>query len=93
MPQACDQSVEASLAELVQSVPPGWTSVTYGGRRWGLTRTDRADGRMSSLYAEELGGNDSVSANVYLSSTGPILKACEMPEEKVIAFLRGWSQT
>jgi hypothetical protein len=48
---------------------------------------------MSSLYAEELGGNDSVSANVYLSSTGPILKACEMPEEKVIAFLRGWSQT
>lgn len=78
------------LERLVDRVPEGWTVVLYDGRRYGLTRTTRAAGRSVSLLAEELGGTDVVSANVYRTSDGDALKPCEMPEEKVLAFLRGW---
>ena len=77
-----------SLAALVDGVPEGWSVVEYDGRRYGVTRTTRARGRMSSLFAEELGGTDVVSANVYRTSSGDVLKPCEMPSQKVLAFLR-----
>ena len=54
-----------------------------------MTKTLRADGRAVSVYAEELGGTDVVSTNVYLADAGPELRPCEMPAEKVLAFLRG----
>ena len=53
-----------------------------------MTKTLRADGRAVSVYAEELGGTDVVSTNVYLADAGPELRPCEMPAEKVLAFLR-----
>ena len=31
---------------------------------------------------------DVVSANVYRTSTGDVLRPCEMPAQKVLAFLR-----
>jgi hypothetical protein len=69
-------------------VPEGWSVVEYDGRRYGLTRVTRAGGRSSSILAEELGGTDVVSANVYRTSTGDVLRPCEMPAQKVLAFLR-----
>jgi hypothetical protein len=75
----------------VERVPDGWSSVTYAGRPYGLTRTSRAGGRSVSVYAEELGGTDVVSTNVYRTSTGDLLKPCEMPAAKVLDFLTGWS--
>jgi hypothetical protein len=41
------------------------------------------------VYAEELGGTDIVSTNVYLAGGDEHLRPCEMPTEKVLAFLRG----
>lgn len=79
------------LAELVDRVPPGWTEVAYEGRRYGLSRTDRAGGHSVSVYAEQLGGTDVVSANVYRTADGDVLRPCEMPAAKVLAFLEGWS--
>jgi hypothetical protein len=80
----------AALPDLVDRVPEGWTRVRYDGRRYGLSRTSRAGGASVALYAEELGGTDVVSANVYRTSTGDRLRACEMPDAKVLAFLEGW---
>jgi len=80
--------VTGSLAALVDGVPEGWSEVEYDGRRYGLTRVTRAGGRSSSIFAEELGGTDVVSANVYRTSTGDVLKPCEMPAQKVLSFLR-----
>ena len=77
------------LGPLVDRVPEGWTAVTYRGRPYGLRRTSRADGRSVALYAEELGGTDVVSANVYRTATGEVLRPCEMPAEVVLDFLRG----
>jgi len=79
------------LAALVERVPEGWTAVTYEGRPYGLSRTTRAAGHSISIYAEELGGSDVVSANIYRPASGDVLKPCEMPAPKVLAFLRGWT--
>jgi hypothetical protein len=71
-------------------VPEGWSLVEHRGRRYGLSRTSRADGRSVSVYAEELGGRDVVSANVYRTGDGDLLRPCEMPAATVLAFLEGW---
>jgi hypothetical protein len=74
---------------LFHRVPEGWSEVVYAGRRYGVTRSVAADGRALAVYAEELGGQDVVSANLYLLTDGPQLKPCEMPAAKVIDFLQG----
>lgn len=79
-----------SLSILIERVPEGWTRVTYEGRPYGLSRTTRIGGRVVTVTAEELGGSDLVSANVYRTSAADHLRACEMPDAKVLAFLRGW---
>ncbi|MEP6631179.1 MAG: peptide methionine sulfoxide reductase [Lapillicoccus sp.] len=78
------------LQALVDRVPEGWTRVEVDGRAYGLTRTTHTGGRSVSLYAEELGGTDVVSANVWRLAGGTVLKPCEMPVAKVEAFLRDW---
>ena len=78
------------MEDLVARVPEGWTAVSYAGQRWGLTRTTHLDGRSVSVYAEELGGPDVVSANVFRLSGRAELRPCEMPAAKVLEFLQGW---
>ena len=78
------------LAELVDRVPEGWTLVSYENRQYGLSRTTRANGKSISVLARELGGRDLVSANIYTTSKGHQLRACEMPDQKVLDFLTGW---
>ncbi|UJH69615.1 hypothetical protein [Ornithinimicrobium sp. INDO-MA30-4] len=43
------------------------------------------------MYAEELGGTDFISANLYLGGTEEHLRPCEMPAAKVVAFLKGFA--
>ena len=74
---------------LVEELPEGWSTVRFDGRTYGVTRSSAAGGRVMSVYAEELGGTDVVSANVYRTTDGDLLKPCEMPAEKVLGFLRG----
>lgn len=71
-------------------MPEGWSLVEHRGRRYGLSRTSRAGGRSVSVYAEELGGRDVVSANVYRTGDGDLLRPCEMPAATVLEFLEGW---
>ncbi|MEM6576854.1 MAG: hypothetical protein AAF678_00045 [Pseudomonadota bacterium] len=54
------------------------------GRRYSVVR--RVAGARQSLVAEELGGSDYISFNLYRLSSGPRLKPCEMPSTKVIDF-------
>lgn len=56
----------------------GWTS--RGGV---LSRTTRTRGRSVCVFAEQLGGTEVVNANVYPTSTGDLLKPCEMPAANV----------
>jgi hypothetical protein len=79
------------LAQLLKRIPDGWTLVMYERRHYGLTRTTRVHGRSISIFAEELGGPDLISANVYRTRQAEHLRPCEMPDAKVLAFLRGWA--
>lgn len=77
------------LAELFDRVPWGWSTAIYRGRRYAVTKTAAAGGRALTLVAEDLGGTDLISANLYLTAPGPVLRPCEMPAAKVIDFLTG----
>jgi hypothetical protein len=79
----------ADYAALFDRVPLGWSEVVYAGRRYGVTRSVAAQGHALAIYAEELGGRDMVSANLYLTADGALLKPCEMPSAKVLDFLTG----
>ncbi len=58
-------------------------------RTYGVTVTRSEDGKRTSLFAEELGGQDIVSFNLYGLSTGELLKPCEMSSQKVVDFVIG----
>lgn len=84
------EDADDELAALLDRVPAGWTPVVWRGRRYGMRRTDAAGGGAVAVVAEELGGDDLVSTNVYRTRAGDLLRPCEMPAERVLAFLRGW---
>ncbi len=69
-------------------LPTGGYGGTYKGRRYRITKTQMAAGRSQKLEAEELGGTDYISFNLYRLASGQVLlKPCEMPEAKVISFV------
>ena len=82
---------ETTLSGLLERVPVGWTRVAFEGRPYGLSRVDRVGARVVTVTAEELGGPDFLSANIYRTTAADLLRSCEIPDEKVLVFLRGWS--
>lgn len=77
---------DADLAALFERIPQGWSRREYQGRHYGVTRTVSAGGRIEKIFAQQLGGTDIVSANLYL---GDRFRPCEMPGEQVVSFLSG----
>ncbi|MEM6645086.1 MAG: peptide methionine sulfoxide reductase [Bacteroidota bacterium] len=73
---------------LLDHIPDGYSEGWYRGRRYGIRKTVFNGGRSFKLYAEELGGTDFVSLNLYRTTKGEHLKPCEMPEAKVLHFVR-----
>jgi len=69
------------------ALPLGTFQGVAKGRRYVVTRSDFSDGAAQKLVAEELGGSDYISANLYRLGSGARLKPCEMQEEKVVAFV------
>jgi len=72
-------------------LPLGYGEGTFAGRRYGVTVRASEDGKRGWLFGEELGGRDRVSCNVYRLGGGRArLLPCEMPAEKVVAFVLGF---
>ena len=70
--------------------PEGYFTAAYNGRRYGITRSVHANGRSMKLWAEQLGGADRISLNISAPPSGDLaLKPCEMPIDKVTAFVLG----
>lgn len=73
------------------SLPKGYSEGRYQNRRYGATLSVSADGRRKKLYAEQLGGRDVVSFNLYVLPGGDTcLRSCEIPTDKVIDFILGY---
>ena len=84
-----DSSAAAVWARLA-SWPRGYFTARYAGHRYGVSNTVHANGRSMKLFAEQLGGPDRISLNIYAPATSePSLKPCEMPVDKVTAFVLG----
>jgi len=76
------------MLEYLNKIKEGYSEGIYNSKRYGITKTVFNNGKSTKLYAEELGGNDFVSLNYYLTKSKELLKPCEMPEKKVIDFLK-----
>jgi hypothetical protein len=77
------------IKELIDQLPEGYSEGIYQGRKYGISKTTYNQGKSSKVFAEELGGNDFISLNFYLTSSQELLKPCEMPTSKVLEFLTG----
>lgn len=83
-------SADPAFVRAFDALPEGGYGGTYESKRYRVTKTVMAMGRSQKLEAEELGGNDYISFNLYRLAGGTaLLKPCEMPEEKVVAFVMG----
>lgn len=82
-----DEASGTELDRLLANVPAGWSRHTIGKQSWGVSRVEHADGRSTTLTAEQLGGPVRFSANVRHTSRGLVLRPCEVPAEVVINFL------
>ncbi len=83
-------SADPAFVRAFDTLPEGGYGGTYEGKRYRITKTVMATGRSQKLEAEELGGNDYISFNLYRLTGGiALLKPCEMPEAKVVAFVMG----
>lgn len=76
------------LLNYINSLPEGYCEGIYNGKKYGITKTIFNNEKSYKIYAEELGGTDFISLNYYLTSKKELLKPCEMPEAKVIDFLK-----
>ncbi len=80
----------AAIWTRLSSLPLGYFAARFEGRRYGVSRSVHANGNSMKLFAEELGGTDRISLNIYRPPVGdPLLKPCEMPVDKVTAFILG----
>lgn len=80
------------ILEKIKNLPLGYSEVEYQQKKYGVTRADFNDGKSIKIYAKELGGNDFISLNYYITSKCENLKPCEMPEQKVIHFLNNYKR-
>lgn len=85
---AMNESTDGDLDSLIRAIPEGWSRTEIDGYSWAVTRTTRAGGKVISVDAAQLGTDEQFGANVWITSEGALLKPCEVPEEKVMRFLR-----
>ena len=77
-----------SLLKHIQLIPQGYSEVLYHQKKYGVSRTDFNNGKSIKVFAKELGGNEFISMNYYITSTSERLNPCEMPKQKVIHFIK-----
>lgn len=78
--------MDAFLAAF-DALPMGTFTGSAHGKSYVVTRSQIVGGRGEKLVAEARDGSDYISLNFYRLGSGPLLKPCEMPAEKVIAFV------
>jgi len=81
-------SVDAGFLTAFHALPDGTHKGRYAGRRYVWSKTAFRNGKSWKLVADELGGTDYISLNLYALASGARLYPCEMPAAKVIAFVR-----
>ena len=81
----------APFLRALDQIPTGTSYGTFEGRRYVATKSVCCRGKSQKLVAEELGGTDYISLNLYTPGSGPKLRPCEMSVAKVTAFVTGFT--
>ena len=76
------------MKDYLGNIAKGYSEGIYNNKKYGITKTIFNNGKSIKLYAEELGGNDFISLNYYITGDKDLLKPCEMPEAKVMDFVK-----
>ncbi|WP_430411565.1 peptide methionine sulfoxide reductase [Kordia sp.] len=79
-----------NVLKKIQQLPLGYSEVHYEKAKYGVTKSEFNQGKSYKIYAAELGGNNFVSVNYYITKQAEILNPCEMPKHKVIHFLENY---
>ncbi len=81
----------AQFVIALSDLDSGYRTGHFNGRRYGVTVERQVGARVIKLFAEELGGSNVVSFNLFSVGDGQsLLKPCEMNSEKVIDFVLGF---
>jgi hypothetical protein len=84
--------LKRNFESALTAIPSGYGEGVYQGLRYGVTVRKSHDGKRTSLFARALPGGDVVSFNLYRLKSGEAsLRPCEMPAEKVVAFVLGYA--
>lgn len=75
------------ILDRILKLQEGYSVGLYKGEKYSIVKKTLNEGKSFKVFAEQLGGNDFISLNYYITSAKEWLKPCEMPEEKVIDFL------
>lgn len=84
------EKASRSFINALNALPSGSTTGHYKGRKYVASKTSSVGGKSVKLVAEELGGRDYISLNLYFLSDAAQLYPCEMSREKVISFIEGF---
>lgn len=85
---ACKDIEFVRFVTALDTLDTGHQTGHFNGRRYGVTIERPVDARVTKLFAEELGGSDYVSFNLFrVGDDQAVLKPCEMAPEKVIDFV------
>ncbi len=76
------------LEKLLKNIKEGYSEGIYNSKKYGISKNTFNKGKSVKIYGEELGGNDFVSLNYYITKNKEFLNPCEMPAQKVIHFLQ-----
>ena len=74
------------ILDKIMQFPEGYSFAVYKGKKYGVTRTGFNNGKSFKIFAQELGGNNFISLNYYITQLEDQLEPCEMPKQKVIHF-------
>ena len=77
----------AAFLTAFDALPSGTFQGSALQGRYVVSKTSQAQARSWKLVAEQLDGPDYISLNLYRTTSGAKLRPCEMPAEKVIAFV------
>ncbi len=88
---ALERSKFVRFVTALTALKTGHHSGHFDGRRYGVTIERPVKARITKLFAQELGGSDIVSFNLFIVGGGQaVLKPCEMASDKVIDFVLGF---
>lgn len=84
-------AASAGFIAALDALPEGSTRGTAHGVTYVASKTTFNGGKSVKLVAEELGGQDYISLNLYRLTAGARLYPCEMPAAKVVRFVLAFS--